>query len=120
MVVYLAIGAAGIPVFSMMRGGPGVLLGPTGGYLLAFPIAALVVGLLAGPRSGARASRTAFAMIAGILIIYLGGAVRLWSITRKPLPAVLATGVVPFIPADILKAVAAAAVASRMRRFTKN
>ena len=53
MATYLAAGALGLPVFSA-GGGPGYFLGPTGGYLVGFVAAAALVGLLAGPRAGAR------------------------------------------------------------------
>src|SRR5690349_20170560 len=66
--LYLAAGAAGIPAFAF-GGGAAYLLGPTGGYLLAYPLAAFVVGALIRPGY----LRTALAMLAGLAIIYAGG-----------------------------------------------
>ena len=48
--IYLLVGAVGVPVFAEFKGGLGVLLGPTGGYLLSYPIAAAVAGLATTPR----------------------------------------------------------------------
>src|SRR5207253_11384251 len=72
MLFYLALDAAGLPVFTPF-GLPGVarLLGPTGGYLLAYPVAAFVVGRIAG--GGRRLARLAFGALAGIVLIHLGG-----------------------------------------------
>ncbi len=115
MLVYLALGTAGIPVFSMMTAGPGVLLGPRGGYLMAFPVAALVTGVLAGPRSGAGVLRTVLAMLLGLASIYALGAIWLCRVTGKSPGAALAVGVVPFIPLDVAKALAAAVIASKRK-----
>ncbi len=72
LVLYLLLGAAGLPVFTPI-GLPGVarLIGPTGGYLLAYPLAAAVVGRLAG--DGKATTRLALAALAGLVVIHLGG-----------------------------------------------
>ncbi|NPV70744.1 MAG: biotin transporter BioY [Firmicutes bacterium] len=115
VIVYILLGSAGLPVFSMMRGGFSVLLGPTGGYLAAFPLATAVVGLLAGPSKRAGVARTLVSMIAGLAVIYFVGTLRLAWITGKPAGAAASVAVVPFIPLDTAKAVAAAVLAPRLR-----
>ena len=65
---YVALGAAGAPVFAGGAAGPAVLAGPTGGYLLAFPLAAALVGALTG-RSHTL-PRVALAMAAGLAVIF--------------------------------------------------
>ena len=113
MVVYLIAGAAGLPVFAPM-GLPGIarLLGPTGGYLLAYPVAAALAGVLgAGER---RFVTRALAAEAGILVLYLGGLSQLAVIQGNVETAAL-MGVVPFVAADAVKALLAAAV-SGVRR----
>ena len=72
MVAYLVAGMAGLPVFAPM-GAPGIarLLGPTGGYLLAYPVAAAVAGRLGAGKASFVAR--ALAAEAGILVLYLGG-----------------------------------------------
>jgi biotin transport system substrate-specific component len=123
MVIYLASGAAGLPVFAPV-GAPGVarLLGPTGGYLLAYPAAAVVAGALAWRPAGQPASgfaRRAAAAAAGILVLYVGGVAQLTALTGSLVRGV-ELGVPPFIAFDALKAVAAAALAgslgTRLRR----
>lgn len=114
MVVYLIAGAAGLPVFAPM-GLPGIarLLGPTGGYLLAYPMAAALTGVLgAGER---RFVTRALAAEAGILMLYLGGLSQLAIIQGSVKTAAL-MGVVPFVAADAVKALLAAAVSGVRRR----
>jgi biotin transport system substrate-specific component len=80
MVLYLTAGAAGLPVFTPL-GAPGVarLFGPTGGYLLAYPVAAAVSGMLA-QRGGGYVAR-ALAALAGMATLYAGGLAQLLVIT---------------------------------------
>jgi biotin transport system substrate-specific component len=111
MVLYLVAGAAGAPVFAPI-GAPGLarLLGPTGGYLLAYPVAAAVAGWLGAGRErfGARLG----AAMAGILVLYAAGLSQLSIITGNVSTAVV-WGVLPFVAADLLKAIVAAAVSGR-------
>ncbi len=111
MVVYLAAGAAGLPVFAPM-GAPGVarLLGPTGGYLIAYPASAAVAGYLGGARRSF-ARRTAAAG-AGILVLYVFGLAQLALITGN-VGLAAAMGVLPFVGADLVKAIVAGAVSGR-------
>ena len=73
MILYLVEGAAGLPVFENGTGGLAHLIGVTGGYLWAFPIAAFVVGLLCERGLDRRILTSAFAMLPGTLIIYAVG-----------------------------------------------
>lgn len=101
LVLYLALGAAGLPVFTPV-GLPGLarLLGPTGGYLLAYPVAASIVGRLATPGGGI--ARLALATLAGLLLIYLGGLAQLAILTGS-LSTAARFGTAPFLVADLLK-----------------
>jgi biotin transport system substrate-specific component len=98
--LYLLMGLGGLPVFAPM-GAPGVarLVGPTGGYLLAFPVAAAVVGAIARP---AVISRTAVAVIAGLLIIHAGGVAQL-AVLGGDLGVATRLGSIPFLLGDVLK-----------------
>ncbi|MEP7001357.1 MAG: biotin transporter BioY [bacterium] len=116
MVVYLVAGIAGLPVFAPV-GLPGIarLLGPTGGYLLAYPVAAAVAGRLgAGNRS---LVVRALAAASGILVLYLGGLAQLAVISGSLAKAAL-LGVVPFVALDAVKALIAAALAGIRRNST--
>jgi biotin transport system substrate-specific component len=108
LVLYLALGAAGLPVFTPY-GVPGLarLLGPTGGYLLAYPAAAFAVGALAG--DGRRLGRLALAVLAGLLLIHLGGLAQLVLLTGSARLA-LRLGTLPFVVGDLLKLVLAIAI----------
>lgn len=113
MVFYLVAGAAGLPVFAPM-GAPGLLrlLGPTGGYLLAYPIAAAVAGHFgAGKQSFVT---RALAAEAGILTLYIGGLSQLALISGS-LATAAVLGVIPFVALDAVKALLAAAVSGARR-----
>ena len=104
--LYLLEGAAGLPVFAGGLGGAWLLAGPTGGFLAAFPLAAAVTGMLAERGWDRRFTGTLAAMLLGSAVILLVGAG--WLARFLPLPQALAAGAWPFVPGDLLKAVAAA------------
>ncbi|MGH7483720.1 MAG: biotin transporter BioY [Longimicrobiales bacterium] len=119
--LYVAVGLAGLPVFSGAGAGVAHVLGPTGGYLIAFPAAAAVTGWLA-PRSGAAARsalviRLALALLAGSAVIFLGGLARLTLLTGD-VGSALELGLFPFVPGGIVKLGLALLIASRLRRRT--
>ncbi len=101
MILYLALGAAGLPVFTPY-GAPGLarLLGPTGGYLLAYPVAAFAVGKLAG--DGRRLGALALAGFVGLVLVHLGGVAQLLILTGSASLA-LRVGTVPFVVGDLSK-----------------
>ncbi len=100
MVLYLVLGAAGLPVFTT-----GATLGLTAGYLVGFALTAALVGAVASRTR--RDLPVAASMVAGSLLIYLCGAGWLASVTGMSASAALAVGVLPFLPGDALKVVAA-------------
>lgn len=115
MATYLAVGAAGAPVFSFGGAGLPWLLGPTGGYLLASPAAAFVVGWIAGRQGGTL--RLTAALTAGIATLYVGGISQLFLLTGENLGALLAVGAAPFLLGDLTK-IAMALVLARLLRST--
>lgn len=108
MIVYLIEGACGLPFFQQGNFGLPYMLGPTGGYLVAFPAAAFVTGAFAEHGWDKRFLTGAAAMFIGSLVILLSGWAWL-SVLRNPSYAFWA-GVAPFIVGDIVKIVLAAAV----------
>lgn len=96
---YLAAGAAGLPVFAA-GGGLAYLLGPTGGYLLAYPAAAWLVGVAA--REDAGLARQVAGLAGGLALIHLGGAG--WLAVVAGHETALAAGVLPFLGVDAVKA----------------
>jgi biotin transport system substrate-specific component len=125
-VLYLAAGVAGLPVFAgSIALPPGALrlLGPTGGYLLAYPLAAFVTGGLAERGFDRRYVRSFLAMLAGLVIIYAGGAAWLGLVSRAGtaaigLPAAFVAGVAPFVVPDLIKLALASAVVPGIWRLT--
>lgn len=109
---FLLLGLVGAPVFANFRGGPGVLAGPTGGYLIGYLVAALVTGLLA--RRGGF-SRLCGAMCLGLVLCYAFGTAWFLVLTGKTLAAALSVCVLPFLPGDALKIAAAAFLTVRLR-----
>ncbi|HEY2857612.1 MAG TPA: biotin transporter BioY [Terracidiphilus sp.] len=122
LVTYLLEGAAGLPVFA-----PGVagvsglahLLGPTGGYLLAYPIAAYAIAALW--RGSSRSMTWALLSVSAGDAILLGmGALWLGIYTHASLAIVLSQAVVPFLPGDALKVAAAAVLGFQWLRLRRN
>jgi biotin transport system substrate-specific component len=114
-VLYLLVGIAGFPVFAaspVLPQGMLRLLGPTGGYLMSYPFAAFVTGALAERAYDRRYLTSVLAMAAGLGIIFACGVAWLaWFAPARLGPSgALQTGLSPFIPADIVKILIAAAV----------
>lgn len=120
---YLVEGALGLPVFAptpLTLGGLAHLFGPTGGYLLAYPLAAVLISFLYR-RTNKGFTVTALTATAGSLIILAFGALWLAALTHASAQSVLTLAVLPFLPGDALKIAAAAALAAgfvRLRRPT--
>jgi biotin transport system substrate-specific component len=120
---YLALGIAGLPVFAaspVLPQGVARLLGPTGGYLMSYPIAAFVAGYLAERGFDRRYLTSVLAMAAGLAIVFTFGVA--WLAFGAPhvgLSAAIATGLVPFIPADIVKICIAATILPSAWRFLR-
>jgi biotin transport system substrate-specific component len=109
--LFLLLGTLGLPLFHNGMAGPGVLLGPTGGYLIGFIFAALAVGL-----AYERASRAVHVagLVAGTALIYLFGISWLMYSTGMGFVPAFTAGVLPFILGDVIKAGAAYAIAERL------
>jgi biotin transport system substrate-specific component len=113
LVLYLLEGVSGAPVFSPHgAGGVAQLLGPTGGYLMAYPLAALAGGWMAERFS--RRSRH-LALVLGVLacdaIIFIGGAAWIFAVSHRPMASIITLAVLPFLPGEVLKGSAAVASA---------
>lgn len=110
MVLYLAIGAIGLPVYTEASGGVEVLRGATAGYLVAFPIAAAIAGAASRRGWDRTPLGAAGAFALGSAVIYLLGAGWLATGVGMGLPAAVASGVVPFVIGDVVKAALAGAL----------
>jgi len=107
LLAYLLEGLAGLPVFAGGASGPAYALGPTGGYLIGFVIAAFVVGWLAERGWDRRLGSTALAMVAGNVAIYACGLGWLSLFVGRQ---ALALGLIPFLAGDVVKLVLATTI----------
>lgn len=114
-VIYVLLGVIGLPVFAGGAAGPGVLLGPTGGYLFGFILGTYVVGKLVEIKRAPGLAWLLVSMVAGTAVIYTLGTVQLALVAGLSPAKALSVGVLPFIPGDCLKIVAAALIALRVR-----
>lgn len=115
-VAYLMAGIMGAPVFSGGMAGLAHLFGPTGGYLLAFPVAAAVAGMIAGGRKGGLL-RLALGLVVAHAVVLVGGAAQL-AILTGGLERAVALGIVPFLAGSVVKVVGALLVSARLRDRT--
>lgn len=107
--LYLAMGACGLPVFASFKAGPAVLMGPTGGYLLAFIPAALLIGFLAERGWDKSLVKSVLMMVLGSLVIWTMGSLQL-SLFVGGLDKAFLAGVLPFLPGDAIKIALASGV----------
>ena len=108
LVLYIALGVLGLPVFAAGGSGALHLVGPTGGYLLAFPGAAGITGALMAPAPRS-ILRVLLACALGMVIIHAGGLAQLIFLGGDP-AAAFRVGFLPFLTGDLLKVGLAAAV----------
>ena len=109
LLLYIALGIAGLPVFAAGGSGVARLLGPTGGYLLAFPVAAFITGILTTPVLGpnrplgtAAILRVLLACAVGMVVIHVGGVAQLALLGGDPALA-FRLGFIPFLTGDLIK-----------------
>lgn len=115
VLIYYLIGAVGLPVFSGFTGGLSKFVGPTGGYLIGFLFMALSTGIFVNKFKG-KVYMYAVGMIIGTLICYFIGTLWLSYLTQMGLKASLLTGVIPFIPGDILKIIISCIIGDKIRK----
>ncbi|HNX81055.1 MAG TPA: biotin transporter BioY [Candidatus Omnitrophota bacterium] len=111
---YIALGAAGIPVFAGAQAGALFLAGPTAGYIVGFVVAACIVGRLSRDFSGTWISLCALLIIADAAL-FACGIVWLKILTHASWVQLISMGVIPFIPGEAIKITAVAAVYLRFR-----
>jgi len=118
MIIYITLGAVGLPVFTGFKAGTEVLMGPTAGYLLGFVVAAFFIGSITDNHVKARRFLPLFnlMLISSALILLLGSAyLGIWASAVKGHPVSLSDllwmGFVPFVPGDVIKSFAAALIA---------
>ncbi|CUH94812.1 putative membrane protein [Propionispora sp. 2/2-37] len=115
VLVFILIGAAGVPVFAGSTGGIGILLGPRGGYLFGFLAGAIMIAWLRGKNPPVW--RLVMANTAGgIGMVYLSGVLWLSAVTGMAWSKAVMVGALPYIPGDVGKVLIAALIGSAVRR----
>lgn len=113
MLVYVLLGAVGLPVFSGGTGGIGRILGPTGGFILGFLIVAPLISLFKGKKPGIL--RYCAVTLAGAVIFYICGALMFCILNKASIEAALGALVFPFIPGDVFKCILASFLAAAIQ-----
>ena len=114
LMVYMLLGIAGAPVFSALRGGIGVLTGPTGGFIVGYIPMAFIAGCFYSPDSP---RRSILGMTLASAALYLLGLAWFMFSTGQNFVSALFVCVLPFIPGDVMKAVAVMMLAGRLEPF---
>ena len=117
-IIYLLLGAVGVPVFSSFRGGFQVLAGPTGGYLIGFIFLALIMGF-ALDHFDRKLVPTIIGMIIGMAVCYAFGTVWLAKLLSLSFKEGLMMGVIPYLPGDAAKIIIAAIVGPKLYGATQ-
>ena len=111
--IYMALGVAGVPLFSYATGGFGYLMGPTGGYMVGFLAASVFLGVSIKRVKGSLPRIFALMCVADAILL-ICGVIWLKVLLGYNFSRLFAIGFLPFIPGDILKAAAASAVAFKL------
>ena len=114
ILVYILLGAIGVPVFAEFSGGIQNLIGPTGGFIISFPIMAYVIGL--GVEMRKKKGMFTFMLILGTLLNYVVGVVMFCIVMDSSVMTAISACVLPFIPTAIIKAVVAAVLGLQIRK----
>ena len=114
-IIYVLLGVVGLPVFAGFKSGIGILFGPTGGFLFGFMISTYVIGKIIEEKKGENIFNYLLAGFLGIAIIYFMGVIQLSLVTGIGTKRALLIGVLPFLPGDILKIIAASFIARKLK-----
>lgn len=114
MLVYLLLGAVGVPVFAGLSGGVQNLVGPTGGFLISFPIMALLIGI--GVKMKKQKGMFVLFLILGTVSNYVIGVLVFCVVMKASVWTGIAACVLPFIPTAIIKAVVASVLGLQIQK----
>ncbi len=113
-IIYLLLGAIGIPIFANFTGGMQMVLGPTGGFLIGFPIMAWIVGRFVDHNPSILKSLVG--LFIGLFACYFLGVLQLSFVTKMGIQKSIMVGAVPYIPLDIIKIIIAAFLGLQVRK----
>ncbi|MCK4534461.1 MAG: biotin transporter BioY [Syntrophobacterales bacterium] len=113
--VYILLGIIGLPVFAGGKAGLGVLIGPTGGYLIGFIIGAYIIGRMIESRKHSGYVWIALSLVAATVVIYICGVAQLSVVAQLSLKKAITVGVLPFLIGDAIKIAAATLLIVRIK-----
>ena len=114
ILVYVLLGAIGVPVFAGFSGGIQNLIGPTGGFIISFPLMAYVIGL--GVEMRKKKGMFTLMLILGTVLNYVVGVIMFCVVMESSVMTALSACVIPFIPTAIIKAVLASVLGLQIRK----
>lgn len=117
--IYVLLGIIGVPVFQGFTGGMGKVFGPTGGYIISYIPASYIMGLIIFKSKVSKPLQTALVMLTGLLICYTFGTAWLMILTKMDVVKALYVAVLPFVPLDILKIIAASILSHAIKKRLK-
>ena len=115
VLVYIVLGAVGLPVFANFSGGFDKFVGPTGGFLISFPLMAYIIGLGVEHRDAFKGAFVT-AVIVGTVVNYVVGVAMFVVVAHSTIAVGITACVLPFIPTAIIKAVLACAIGLNLRK----
>lgn len=119
--IYVMLGCFGLPVFSGMKGGIGVVAGATGGFIWGFIPQAFIAGTICDKvfeigKGGKEIAKVIAALSLGLCVLYVCGVIQLMNVANMDIFKALGAAVIPFIPFDIVKIAVAAFIAVNLRK----
>ncbi|MCK8824890.1 biotin transporter BioY [Fuchsiella alkaliacetigena] len=117
-VLYLLLGAVGVPVYAGGTAGIAYLVGPTAGFLFSFPLAAYLAGSLVEEKRSLDFKSVFKSMLLALALIYLLGVIGLMIVTGMGIKAAIISGVLPFIIPDIIKIIAGSYLTLRLKNIS--
>ena len=118
VLLYILLGAVGLPVFHSFTGGIGILIGPSGGYITGFLLLSLTYWLIT-IKAGEKLWIKALALLSGLLLCYAVGCVQFTIVSGAAVKSAVLTCVVPFILPDILKLFLSIVLSIKINKFSK-
>lgn len=118
ILIYILLGAVGLPVFHSFTGGPGILLGPSGGYITGFLLTALSYWLIT-KKAGETLCMKALALLTGLILCYLAGCIQFALISGSSVKSAFSACVLPFILPDTIKLILSLLLSSKLGKISK-
>lgn len=113
--VYVFMGAIGLPVFAGFTGGASHVFGPSGGFIFGFPVMAFMISAIAYKSDDVKVWSAA--MLAGTIVLYAIGTLYFMYVTKSSMITALSSCVLPFIPGDLIKIAVSCIIVKHVKKF---